>query len=190
LRTSAQTKQSISLHGTCPTAARRRYAFLQFFKVLGLLPPFDPFEGSNPSELFLDFESFRKTPARTPCGKPSNTSSVELPSTLHTPTTAVSQQVIQVTKPETLLSLRTPCTAPVLNLHFCENENKSYPYLSFQRQTSEPFVNALLADNSTALLAGTLAQIEKQLKLIPLPFPLRFQTFNKKSFIHSIKAIA
>jgi hypothetical protein len=29
-----------------------------------------------------------------------------------------------------------------------------------------PFVNALLADNSTALLAGTLAQIEKQLKLI------------------------
>jgi hypothetical protein len=32
---------------------------------------------------------------------------------------------------------------------------------------SEPFVNALLADTSTALLAGTLAQIEKQLKLIP-----------------------
>jgi hypothetical protein len=29
-----------------------------------------------------------------------------------------------------------------------------------------PFVNALLADNSTALLAGTPAQIEKQLKLI------------------------
>ena len=31
----------------------------------------------------------------------------------------------------------------------------------------ESFVNALLADTSTALLAGTLAQIEKQLKLIP-----------------------
>jgi hypothetical protein len=28
-------------------------------------------------------------------------------------------------------------------------------------------VNALLVDNFTALLAGTLAQIEKQLKLIP-----------------------
>jgi hypothetical protein len=40
----------------------------------------------------------------------------------------------------------------------------------------ESFVNALLADISTALLAGTLSQIEKQLKLIPLPFPLRFQT--------------
>jgi hypothetical protein len=62
--------------------------------------------------------------------------------------------------------------------------------LRLQIQISEPFVNALLADTSTALLAGTLAQIEKQLKLIPLPFPLKFQTFNKKSFIHSIKAIA
>jgi hypothetical protein len=30
----------------------------------------------------------------------------------------------------------------------------------------EPSVNALLADSSTALLAGTPAQIEKQLKLI------------------------
>jgi hypothetical protein len=42
------------------------------------------------------------------------------------------------------------------------NENKSY--------LSEPFVNALLADTSTALLAGTLVQIEKQLKLIPSSF--------------------
>jgi hypothetical protein len=32
---------------------------------------------------------------------------------------------------------------------------------------SEPSVNALLVDNSTALLAGILTQIEKQLKLIP-----------------------
>jgi hypothetical protein len=66
----------------------------------------------------------------------------------------------------------------------------AHDLLSFQRRTSEPFVNALLADNSTALLAGTLTQTEKQLKLISLPFPLRFQTFNKKSFIHSIKEIA
>jgi hypothetical protein len=80
--------------------------------------------------------------------------------------------------------------APVPN---CTSEEMStkYIYLSFQRQTSEPFVNALLADNSTALLAGTLSQIEKQLKLISLlSFSLRFQTFNKKSFIHSIKEIA
>jgi hypothetical protein len=48
---------------------------------------------------------------------------------------------------------------------------------------SEPFVNALLADTSTALLAGTLAQIEKQLKLIPSPF----QTSNSK---HEIIYIA
>jgi hypothetical protein len=41
---------------------------------------------------------------------------------------------------------------------------------------SEPFVNALLADNSTALLAGTLVQIEKQLKLIITSF----QTSNSK----------
>jgi hypothetical protein len=54
----------------------------------------------------------------------------------------------------------------------------------------EPFVNALLADTSTVLLAGTLAHIEKQLKLIPLLFPLRFQAFNKKSFIHGIKEIS
>jgi hypothetical protein len=56
-----------------------------------------------------------------------------------------------------------------------------------QRQTFEYLVNALLVDTSTALLVGTLAQIEKRLKLTPLFFALRFQTFNKKSFIHSIK---
>jgi hypothetical protein len=42
------------------------------------------------------------------------------------PAAAVSQHFTQVTKPETLLGLRTPCTAPVLNLHFCENENNCY----------------------------------------------------------------
>jgi hypothetical protein len=42
------------------------------------------------------------------------------------------------------------------------NENKRY--------LSEPFVNALLPDTSTALLVGTLVQIEKQLKLIPSSF--------------------
>jgi hypothetical protein len=46
-------------------------------------------------------------------------------------------------------------------------------------------VNALLADTSTALLAGTLAQIEKQLKLIPSSF----QTSNSKmkSYTQHIK---
>jgi hypothetical protein len=50
---------------------------------------------------------------------------------------------------------------------------------------SEPSVNALLADNSTALLAGILVQIEKQLKLIPTSF----QTLNSnmKSYTQHIK---
>jgi hypothetical protein len=33
----------------------------------------------------------------------------------------------QVTKPKTLLGLHTPCTAPMLNLHFPENENNFNP---------------------------------------------------------------
>jgi hypothetical protein len=41
---------------------------------------------------------------------------------------------------------------------------------------SESFINALLADNLTALLAGTLVQIEKQLKLIHTSL----QTSNSK----------
>jgi hypothetical protein len=48
------------------------------------------------------------------------------------------------------------------------NENKD--------KLPELFVNALLADYSTALLAGTLAQIEKQLKLIPILLQTSTQT--------------
>jgi hypothetical protein len=50
---------------------------------------------------------------------------------------------------------------------------------------SEPSVNAFLVDNSTALLAGILVQIEKQLKLIPSSF----QTSNltMKSYTQHIK---
>jgi hypothetical protein len=50
---------------------------------------------------------------------------------------------------------------------------------------SEPFVNALLADTSTTLLAGTLAQIEKQLKLIPSSS--QTSTQNMKSYTQHIK---
>jgi hypothetical protein len=49
----------------------------------------------------------------------------------------------------------------------------------------EPFVNALLADTSTALLAGTLTQIEKQLKLIPSSF--QTSNPNMKSYTQHIK---
>jgi hypothetical protein len=57
--------------------------------------------------------------------------------------------------------------------------------LSFQRQTYEPFVNTLIADNSTALLAGTLAKIEKQLKLIPLLFSLSQISDIQQEIIHT-----
>jgi hypothetical protein len=53
----------------------------------------------------------------------------------------------------------------VLTFHFCEDENNVIsPELS---EMNSDFCHAHLADKFTALLAGTLAQIEKQLKLIP-----------------------
>jgi hypothetical protein len=39
----------------------------------------------------------------------------------------VLQQFIRFANSETLLSLRTPCTAPMLNLHFYKNENNVNP---------------------------------------------------------------
>jgi hypothetical protein len=63
------------------------------------LPPFDNFKGSNPSELFHDFESFRKLLLALLATDLQTLSSVELLSTLCTPATTVSQQVIQVTNP-------------------------------------------------------------------------------------------
>jgi hypothetical protein len=50
---------------------------------------------------------------------------------------------------------------------------------------SEPSINALLVDNSTALLAGILVQIEKQLKLIPSSFQI--SNSNMKSYTQHIK---
>jgi hypothetical protein len=50
---------SLSLN-PCPPAVRHHYTFLKTFKLLGLKPSFDSFEGSNPFELSHDFESFRK----------------------------------------------------------------------------------------------------------------------------------
>jgi hypothetical protein len=52
-------------------------------------------------------------------------------------------------------------------------------------ELSESFVNALLVDTSTALLAGTLAQIEKQLKLISSS--LQTSNSNMKSYTQHIK---
>ena len=66
------------------------------------------------------------------------------------------------------------------------NENKIKTIWALEMQ---PWilVDALLADTSTTLLAEIFTQIEKQLKLIPLSFPLRFQTQNMKSYTHHIK---
>ena len=50
---------------------------------------------------------------------------------------------------------------------------------------SESSINALLVDDSIALLAGTLAQIEKQLKLISSS--LQTSISNMKSYTHRIK---
>jgi hypothetical protein len=57
--------------------------------------------------------------------------------------------------------------APVLNLHFYENENNvNPPELSEIKVLT--LVNALLSEIFTALLAGILlTQAKKQLKLIP-----------------------
>jgi hypothetical protein len=37
------------------------------------------------------------------------------------------RQFLRFKNSETLVHLRTPCTTPVLNLHFCENESNCYP---------------------------------------------------------------
>jgi hypothetical protein len=100
------------------SCGRRRYAFLQIFKVLGLLPSFDPFEGSNPSELSHDFESFRKLLLALLAADLQTPSSVELPLTLRTPAAAVSQQIIQVTKPETSTQPAHTLHGSCAQLHF------------------------------------------------------------------------
>jgi hypothetical protein len=113
---------------------RRRYAFLQIFKVLGLFPSFDPFKGSNPFEISHDFESFRKLLLTLFAADLQTPSSVELPLTLHTPATVVSQQVIQVKKPEVLFSLRMPCTNSVPN--YTSEEMRTKAILSEILETS------------------------------------------------------
>jgi hypothetical protein len=149
----------------------------------------DSFERSNPSEISTALRLLDKPLHALLAVDFQALPSVENPSTLRTPAATVLQCFTQVHNPEASLSLRTPCMAPVPNCTSMEMRTK-YSLLSFQRQPSKHLVDVLLAENSTALLVGTFSQIEKQLKLIPLLFPLRFQTFNKKSFIHSIKSVA
>jgi hypothetical protein len=78
--------------------------------------------------------------------QPSNTSKCLNPSTLCTPVAAVLQFFTQVHNPETFLGLHTPCTAPVPNCTFERMRTKE--------TLSETSIYTLLADTSTALLAG------------------------------------
>jgi hypothetical protein len=104
------------------------------FKVLGLFPSFDPFEGSNPYDFSHNFESFRKLLLALLAVYLQTPSSVELPSTLHTPAAVVSQQVIQVTKLEALFSPCTPCTTPMPN--YTSKEMRTKAILSELSETS------------------------------------------------------
>jgi hypothetical protein len=96
-----KSERNISLLGTCPPVAQHRCASLtQFFNALGFLPPFDNFEGSNPSELFPTSSllenscshSLRKTFKHFQVLNPLQLCAL--------PAAAVSQHFTQVTKPE------------------------------------------------------------------------------------------
>jgi hypothetical protein len=103
-----------------------------------LLPLLPTLQGPSPLEIF--FNSFKilsllslieksssplgKVPARTPCGNSSNTSKyLNLFDSAHSLRQQSFNNFSQVANTETSLGLRTPCMSPVLNLHFCENEN-------------------------------------------------------------------
>jgi hypothetical protein len=134
--------------------------------------------------LFITSSSLRMIPVRTPCGNYSNTPKYLNLLNMCNSATVVFNHSSLVYKSEVSASLRTPCMSPVLDLHFYQNENNGIPPKLF-RDELWTLVNAHLVDVFTALIAGTLAQEEKQLKLIPLlSLSLRFQTLNMKSYIH------
>ena len=78
---------------------------------------------------------------------------------------AVLQQLPQVANSETLLGKRTLCMAPVLNFHFCKNENNVIPP-ELAETKSEFCQRTPCGQFHCTPCRKTLAQIEKQLKLI------------------------
>jgi hypothetical protein len=101
----------------------------------------------------------------------------------HTPAVAIFRYFAQVRNPETSLGLRTPCTAPVPKCTLGEREQE-LNYMS-------PSSTHSLRTTSTAPLAGISCSDRETIEThSSYSSSLRFQTLSKKSFIHSIKAIA
>jgi hypothetical protein len=151
---------------------------LGFFKANSLCLSLSTFKGVDPSELSLANLSLKRTPARTPCGDLSNTSKYLILQLCAPSTTTVPFFSTLFDKFKASNSLHTPCTAFVLHLHFCWNENNS-----ISLEISEIKLITLF----NALLVGTsLTQEEKQLKLI-LFLPLTSNIQHEIIHTHSIK---
>ena len=63
--------------------------------------------------------------------------------------TTTFQQFPQVVSSETLLGLRTPCTSPVLNFQFRENENNVIPPELSEIKTLNPSTHSLRTPHCT-----------------------------------------
>jgi hypothetical protein len=125
-----------------------------------------------------------KIPARTPCGNSSNTSKyLNLFDSAHSLRQQSFNNFPQVANSETSLGLRTPCTAPVLNLHFCENENNVIPP-ELAEMNSDFCQRTPCGQFHCTPCRKTLAQTEKQLKLIPYSPSLQISDI-KYEIIHS-----
>jgi len=133
--------------------------------------------------LFITSSSLRMIPVRTPCGNYSNTPKYLNLLNMCNSATVVFNHSSLVYNFEVSASLRTPCMSPVLDLHFYQNENNGIPPKLF-RDELWTLVNAHLVDVFTALIAGTLAQEEKQLKLIPL-LSLSLSDFRHLTWNHT-----
>jgi hypothetical protein len=134
----------VFFHETYPPAKQCRYAFLQHFKALALL------SFSSTTSKTLSLLSFL------------HNSSLQEDSCMHSlrqffkffqvfeplrlcalPATTVFQPFPHAANSETLLSQRTFCTAPMFNLHFCENENNVIPPELSEIDTLNPSTHSL-----------------------------------------------
>jgi hypothetical protein len=108
---------------------------------------------------------------------------------VHSLRSAVFQQFLSGYNSETLLGLRTPCMDTVLNLHFCENENKvTSPELA---ETNSDFCQCTPCGQFHCTpCRKTLAQTEKQLKLILYSSSLQISNIQYEIIHSRIKANA
>jgi hypothetical protein len=174
-------------HETYPPAKQRRCAFLQHFKALALLS-FSSTTSKTLSLLsFLHNSSLQEDSCTHSLRQFFKYFQVFEPLRLCAlPATTVLQQFRSGCNSETSLGLRTPCTAPVLNLHFCENENNVIP--PELAETNSDFCQRTPCGQFHCTpCRKTLAQTEKQLKLILYSPSLQISDINMKSYIHGIK---